>query len=88
MAKSRIENPFVHLYAANKDMIVHIRQLMYASDGDQLSPKESQNRVVMTLMQFCSLTLPSLIVGGGVNYQIFNFFPPTSIYYHPPPPNL
>ena len=30
-----------------------------------------------------STTLPSVIV-GGVNYQILNFFPPTSIYYHPP----
>ena len=33
------------------------------------------------LRAYCVLrTLPSLIVGGGVNYQIFNFFPPTSIY--------
>ena len=49
------DNPFVHVYAANEDTIVHIRQLIYASDGDQSSPKESHNGVVMTLMQFRSL---------------------------------
>ena len=49
------DNPFVHVYAANEDTIVHIRQLIYVSDGDKSSPRESHDGVVMTLMQFRSL---------------------------------
>ena len=55
METLRRDNPFVHVYAANEYTIVHIRQLIYASDGDQSSPKESHDGVVMTLMQFGSL---------------------------------
>ena len=51
----RDNNPFVHVYVANEDTILHIRQLIYVGDGDQLSPKESHDGVVMTLMQFRSL---------------------------------
>ena len=49
------DNPFVHVYAANEDTIVHIRQLIYMNDGGQSSPRESHDGVVMTLMQFRSL---------------------------------
>ena len=55
METSRRDNPFVHVYAANEDTIVHIRQLIYVSDGDKSSPRESHDGVVMTLMQFRSL---------------------------------
>ena len=55
METSRRDNPFVHVYAANEDTIVHIRQLIYVSNGDQSSPRESHDGVVMTLMQFRSL---------------------------------
>ena len=49
------DNPFVHVYAANEDTIVHIRQLIYTNDGGQSTPRESCDGVVMTLMQFRSL---------------------------------
>ena len=49
------DNPFVHVYAANEDTIVHIRQLIYTNDGGQTTPRESCDGVVMTLMQFRSL---------------------------------
>ena len=55
METLRRDNPFVHVYAANEDTIVHIRQLIYVSNGDQSSPRESHDGVVMTLMQFRSL---------------------------------
>ena len=34
---------------------MHIRQLIYANDGDQSVPKESHDGMVMTLLQFRSL---------------------------------
>ena len=49
------DNPFVHVYAANEDTIVHIRQLIYTNDGGHTTPRESCDGVVMTLMQFRSL---------------------------------
>jgi hypothetical protein len=49
------DNPFVHVYAANEDTIVHIRQLIYMNDGGHTTPRESCDGVVMTLMQFRSL---------------------------------
>ena len=50
METLRRDNPFVHVYATNRDTIVHIRQLTHASiGGDQSSPKESHDGVVMTL---------------------------------------
>ena len=55
METSRKDNPFVHVYAANEDTIAHFRQLIYVSDGDQSSPKELHDGVIMTLMQFRSL---------------------------------
>ena len=55
METSRRDNPFVHVYAANEDTIVHIRQLIYTNDGDQTTLRESHDGVVMTLMQFRSL---------------------------------
>ena len=55
MAKFRGEDPFVQVYAANEDTIIHIRQLIYTSDGDQSTPKKSHDGVIMTLMQFRSL---------------------------------
>ena len=55
METSRRDNPFVNMYAANEDTIVHFLQLIYVSDGEQSSPNESHNGVVMTLTQFRSL---------------------------------
>ena len=55
METLRRDNPFVYVYAANEDTIVHICKSICASDGDQFSAKESHNEVVMTLMQFRSL---------------------------------
>ena len=49
------DNPFVHVYAANEDTIVHIRQLIYTNDGGHTTPRESCDGVVMTLMQIRSL---------------------------------
>ena len=54
MATSQRDAPFVHVYAANKDTIVHIRQLIY-TDSHQTTPRELRDRVVMTSMQFRSL---------------------------------
>ena len=54
MATSQRDASFVHVYAANEDTIVHIRQLIY-TDSDQTTPTESRDGVVMTLMQFRSL---------------------------------
>ena len=47
------DSPFVHVYAANENTIVHIRQLIYKDNHS--SPSESSDGVVMTLMQFRSL---------------------------------
>ena len=55
METSKRDNPFVYVYAANEDTIVHIRQLIYTNDGGQSTPRESCDGVVMTLMQFRSL---------------------------------
>ena len=49
------DNPFVHVYAANEDTVVHIRQLIYTNDDGHTTPRESCDGVVMTLMQFRSL---------------------------------
>ena len=48
METLRRNNPFVHVYAANEDTIMNIRQLIYASDGDQSSPKELHNGVIVS----------------------------------------
>lgn len=55
MATFQREDPFVHVYAANDDTIVHIRQMIYTSNGDQSTPKQAHDGVMMTLMQFRSL---------------------------------
>ena len=55
MAKFRGEDPFVQVYAANEDTIIHIRQLIYTNDDDQSAPIQAHDGVMMTLMQFRSL---------------------------------
>ena len=55
IATIKRDDLFVHVYAANEDTTVHIRQLIYTSDGDQSTPKKSHDGVIMTLMQFRSL---------------------------------
>ena len=55
MAKFRGEDPFVQVYAANEDTIIHIGQLIYTNDGDQSAPKQAHEGVMMTPMQFRSL---------------------------------
>ena len=58
MTTVRRESPFVQVYAANENTVVHIRQLIYNSN-DQATPGESSDGVVMTLMQFRSLMFHS-----------------------------
>ena len=55
MAKFRGEDPFVQVYAANEDTIIHIGQLIYTNNGDQSALKQANEGVMMTLMQFRSL---------------------------------
>ena len=55
MAKFRGEDPFVQVYAANEDTIIHIGQLIYTNNGDQSALKQAHEGVMMTLMQFRSL---------------------------------
>ena len=55
MATFKREDPFVHVYAANEDTIIHIRQLIYTNDDDQSTPIQAHDGVMMTLMQFRSL---------------------------------
>ena len=55
MGKFRGEDPFVQVYAANEDTIIHIGQLIYTNDGDQSAPKQAHEGVMMTLIQFRSL---------------------------------
>ena len=55
MATFKREDPFVHVYAANEDTIIHIRQLIYTNDDDQSAPIQAHDGVMMTLMQFRSL---------------------------------
>ena len=54
MITVRRESPFVQVYAANENTVVHIRQLIH-NNNDQATPSESSDGVVMTLMQFRSL---------------------------------
>ena len=54
IATFKRDSPFVQVYAANEDTIVHIRQLIYTTDDESI-PKESHDGLVMTLMQFRSL---------------------------------
>ena len=55
MATFKKEDPFVQVYAANENTIVHIGQLIYTNDGDQSASKKAHDGVMMTLMQFRSL---------------------------------
>ena len=48
--RQKIQQSYV--YTTENDTIVQICQLTY-TDGDQTSLKESQDGVMMTLMQFC-----------------------------------
>ena len=49
----RRDSPFVNVYAASEHTVVHIRQLIYTNEC--ATPSESQDGVVMSLMQFRSL---------------------------------
>ena len=47
MATFKREDPFVHVYAANEDTIIHIRQLIYTNDDDQSAPIQAHDGVMM-----------------------------------------
>ena len=50
------DSPFVQVYTTNEDTFVRIRQLVYAGgDGGETTPNESQDGVMMSLIQFRSL---------------------------------
>ena len=51
----RRDSPFVQVYSTNDDTFVHIRQLIYSRYDGEATPSESQDGVMMTLMQFRSL---------------------------------
>ena len=51
----RRESPFVQVYTSDADTFVHIRQFIYSSYDGESMPSESQDGVMMTLMQFRSL---------------------------------
>ena len=50
------DSPFVQVYTTNEDTFVRIRQLVYAGGDDgETTPNESQDGVMMSLIQFRSL---------------------------------
>ena len=49
------DSPFVQVYTTNDDTFVHIRQLIYSRYDGEANPSESQDGVMMTLIQFRSL---------------------------------
>ena len=50
----RRDEAFIHVYVAGSDTIVHIRQLIFTGDNEEI-PTESQNGVLLNLTQFQSL---------------------------------
>ena len=50
----RRDEAFIHVYVAGDDTIVHIRQLIFTGDNQEIA-SESQNGVVLNLTQFQSL---------------------------------
>ena len=50
----RRDEAFIHVYVAGDDTIVHIRQLIFIGDNQEIA-SESQNGVVLNLTQFQSL---------------------------------
>ena len=48
-------SPSVQVYTSSDDTFVHIRQLIYYTNGGEATVGETQDGVMMTLMQFRSL---------------------------------
>lgn len=49
----RRDSPFVNVYAASENTVVHIRQMIYKNGGK--TPSESEDGIVMPLIEFRSL---------------------------------
>ena len=48
-------SPSVQVYTSSDDTFVHIRQLIYSTNGGEATVSETQDGVMMSLMEFRSL---------------------------------